>query len=69
MKNFTIKVVVSEVKPFLYVVKSKIFIDIKEFQAILDLFPKEAQLDIVSYNKFEVGTINRTGHYNGLIAS
>ena len=68
-KNITLKVVVSEVKPFIFILNGKIIISIKEFQSILDMFPKEANLQIVSYKQFEVGSINETGHYNGLIVS
>lgn len=58
-----------QVKPFLYIVNGKIFIEIKEFQSILDMFPKEVKLDVVSHKEFEIGSINETGHYGGLIAS
>jgi hypothetical protein len=66
-RNTSARIAISEVRPFIYVIQDKIQIEIKEFQSILDMLPKELKLKPVVNNKFELGTVNQTGHYNGLL--
>lgn len=51
----------------IYIVKNKIHIEIKELRSVLDLFPKAVEFKTVVHKQFEVGSVNKTGHYNGLL--
>lgn len=56
-KNVSIKInkifLWTQVRPIIFVEKNKIYIYIKEFQTILDMFPKEVTLIPIVNSKYE----------------
>uniref|UniRef100_A0AAN0LJ52 Ligated ion channel binding I - glutamate n=1 Tax=Polyphagotarsonemus latus TaxID=1204166 RepID=A0AAN0LJ52_9ACAR len=67
MFNYTVKISIPEVRPYVYIKGNKPFSSFKQLYTVINLLP-EFKKKFIGV-EYDLGTKNKSGHYNGMIGS